>query len=204
MEAPAAYMNVLTFTVGSARYAIDYVHVLAVVRLTEVTPVPAKMSRTWLAEANSVLSRVSSVVAPISAEAEAYLSDFRYELVRIARRGQYFLIRAVCACLLAGVVLAMHWGWSQGYDNGRVPPGAMSAFAEHVLVVFLGLEFDAPGGKKKMDSLNHHTWKPVLIGAIRADGQFDLVWQTKGLVHPDSYSPFLHSPDELKKLTGAP
>jgi purine-binding chemotaxis protein CheW len=41
VETPAAYMNVLTFTVGSARYAIDYVHVLAVVRLTEVTPVPA-------------------------------------------------------------------------------------------------------------------------------------------------------------------
>lgn len=66
---------------------------------------------------------------------------FGYELVRIARRGRYFLIRGVCACLLAGVVLAMHWGWSQGYDNGRVPPGAMSAFAEHVLVVFLGLQF---------------------------------------------------------------
>jgi len=65
----------------------------------------------------------------------------------------------------------------------------------------LGLEFDAPGGHKKMDALNHHTWKPVLIGTIRADGQFDIVYQTP-LVHPDSFSPYLHSPEDLKKLTG--
>ncbi len=65
-----------------------------------------------------------------------------------------------------------------------------------------GLEFDAPGGKKKMHAFNHHTYKPVLIGEIRADGQFDIVWQTKGLVEPESYSSFLHTPEELKKLTG--
>src|SRR5438270_6933776 len=66
---------------------------------------------------------------------------FAYELVRIDRWGRYFLIRGLCACLLAGVVLTMHWGWSQGYDDGRVPPGAMSAFAEHILAVFLGVQF---------------------------------------------------------------
>lgn len=66
----------------------------------------------------------------------------------------------------------------------------------------LGLKFDAPGGPKMMDPINHHTWKPVLIGQIRADGQFDIVWQSPGLVHPDSFSPYLHTPDELKTLTG--
>ena len=40
-ETPTAYMNVLTFTLGSAHYAIESVHVQAVVRLTAVTPVPA-------------------------------------------------------------------------------------------------------------------------------------------------------------------
>src|SRR5258706_14211423 len=35
---------------------------------------------------------------------------------------------------------------------------------EKVIAAVSGIEFDAPGGKKKMDTLNHHTWKPVLIG----------------------------------------
>ena len=73
---------------------------------------------------------------------------------------------------------------------------------EKVIPAVLGLEFDAPGGKKKMDSINHHTWKPVLIGSIKADGQFDIISQTP-LVHPDSFSTYLHTPEELKKLTAA-
>ncbi|MDB5302902.1 MAG: urtA [Phycisphaerales bacterium] len=73
---------------------------------------------------------------------------------------------------------------------------------EKVIPAVAGLEFDAPGGKKKMDMINHHTWKPVLIGSIKADGQFDIV-KTTELVHPDSFSTYLHSPEELKKLTGA-
>ena len=55
----------------------------------------------------------------------------------------------------------------------------------------LGLEFDAPGGKKKMHPVNHHTFKPVLIGEIKADGQFDIVWKTPGLVEPESFSSYL-------------
>ncbi len=55
----------------------------------------------------------------------------------------------------------------------------------------LGMEFEAPGGPKKMDEKNHHTYKPVLIGEIRADGQFDVIWQTKGLVKPEAFSTYL-------------
>ena len=29
---------------------------------------------------------------------------------------------------------------------------------------------------------NHHITKPVLIGEIQDDGQFEIVWQTDGLV----------------------
>jgi urea transport system substrate-binding protein len=71
-----------------------------------------------------------------------------------------------------------------------------------VVPAVAGLEFDAPGGKKKMHEFNHHTYKPVLIGSIRADGQFDIVWQTPGLVEPDSFSKLLHPAAELAKLTG--
>lgn len=55
----------------------------------------------------------------------------------------------------------------------------------------LGMKFDAPGGPKQMDEKNHHTYKPVLIGEIRPDGQFDIIWQTKGLVKPEAFSSYL-------------
>jgi len=70
-----------------------------------------------------------------------------------------------------------------------------------VIPKVLGMEFDAPGGKKKMHAVNHHTYKPVLIGSIRADGQFDIISQTE-LVEPDSFSKYLHTPEEIAKLTG--
>ena len=54
-----------------------------------------------------------------------------------------------------------------------------------------GMEFDAPGGKKKMHPSNQHTFKPVYIGEILKDGQFKIVWESDGLVEPDSYSKLL-------------
>jgi urea transport system substrate-binding protein len=38
---------------------------------------------------------------------------------------------------------------------------------------------------------NHHITKPVMIGEIQADGQFDIVWSTSGLVAGDAWSDFL-------------
>ena len=67
-----------------------------------------------------------------------------------------------------------------------------------------GMEFDAPGGKKKMHESNQHTYKPVLIGEIKADGQFDIVWESEGLVEPDSYSKLLWEGKETPAPTGGP
>jgi urea transport system substrate-binding protein len=69
-----------------------------------------------------------------------------------------------------------------------------------------GMEFDAPGGKKKMDPSNQHTYKPVYIGEILKDGQFKIVWKSEGLVKPDSYSPLINTPEQLaeRKPTGGP
>jgi urea transport system substrate-binding protein len=58
-----------------------------------------------------------------------------------------------------------------------------------------GLELDSPGGKVKMDSVNHHLWKPVMIGEIKKDGQFKTVYQTEGLVRPNPWSKYT-SPDK--------
>jgi len=44
---------------------------------------------------------------------------------------------------------------------------------------------------------NHHITKPVLIGEVRADGQFDIVSQTPGLVVGDEWSDFLEGSRDL-------
>ncbi len=44
---------------------------------------------------------------------------------------------------------------------------------------------------------NHHITKPVLIGEIEANGQFDVVWKTPGLVPGAAWSPIL---DDSKNL----
>jgi len=46
---------------------------------------------------------------------------------------------------------------------------------------------------------NHHIAKPVLIGEIKGDGQFDVVWKTDGLVPGDAWSKYL---DGSKDLVG--
>ncbi|WP_245417863.1 urea ABC transporter substrate-binding protein [Cohaesibacter celericrescens] len=46
---------------------------------------------------------------------------------------------------------------------------------------------------------NHHITKPVLIGEIQDDGQFDVVYETAGLVPGDAWSDFL--PDSAKLIS---
>ena len=46
------------------------------------------------------------------------------------------------------------------------------------------------GGTAKMLP-NHHLTKPVLIGEIQEDGQFEIVWQTEGEVPGDAWTDFL-------------
>ncbi len=44
---------------------------------------------------------------------------------------------------------------------------------------------------------NHHITKPVLIGEIQDDGQFDVVWETSGLVAGDAWSDYLEGSKDL-------
>jgi urea transport system substrate-binding protein len=53
------------------------------------------------------------------------------------------------------------------------------------------------GGMSKMLP-NHHITKPVLIGEIRADGQFDVVWKTKDLVPGDAWTDHLDGSKDLE------
>jgi urea transport system substrate-binding protein len=53
------------------------------------------------------------------------------------------------------------------------------------------------GGTSKMLP-NHHITKPVFIGEVRGDGQFDVVWKTPGLVPGDAWSDFLPGSKDLE------
>ncbi|MEX0955868.1 MAG: urea ABC transporter substrate-binding protein [Rhizobiaceae bacterium] len=44
---------------------------------------------------------------------------------------------------------------------------------------------------------NHHITKPVLIGEIQDDGQFEVVWETSGLVVGDEWSDYLPDSKDL-------
>jgi urea transport system substrate-binding protein len=44
---------------------------------------------------------------------------------------------------------------------------------------------------------NHYITKPVFVGEIRDDGQFDVVWKSKGLVPGDAWSPYLPGSKDL-------
>lgn len=75
---------------------------------------------------------------------------------------------------------------------------AKSVEPDKVIDAIIGVEVpNLTGGTSKMLP-NHHITKPVMIGEVRADGQFDVVWQTKGLVPGDAWSDFLEGSKDLE------
>jgi urea transport system substrate-binding protein len=46
---------------------------------------------------------------------------------------------------------------------------------------------NAPGGIISIDPETQHTWRPVYIGQIRPDGQFDITWSSDKPVRPIPY-----------------
>ncbi len=64
-----------------------------------------------------------------------------------------------------------------------------------------GQTFQAPSGfTLTMDPTNHHLHKPVLIGEVRADGQFDVVWQTSEPIRAQPWSPFIEGNEARQGL----
>ena len=69
---------------------------------------------------------------------------------------------------------------------------------DKVTDAMIGIEVpNMTGGVAKMLP-NHHLTKPVLIGEIQADGQFETVWQTDGLVPGDAWSDFLPGSKDIE------
>jgi urea transport system substrate-binding protein len=48
---------------------------------------------------------------------------------------------------------------------------------------------NAPEGIISVDATTQHTWRPVYVGRIRGDGQFDIVWRSEKSVRPIPFPP---------------
>ncbi|PHP69015.1 urea ABC transporter substrate-binding protein [Zhengella mangrovi] len=70
--------------------------------------------------------------------------------------------------------------------------------ADAVIDALPGTEADNLTGGTSVMLPNHHITKPVLVGEIQADGQFETVWQTEGLVPGDAWSDYLPDSKPLK------
>jgi urea transport system substrate-binding protein len=76
--------------------------------------------------------------------------------------------------------------WKQAVEKAK------STDTDKVIAAMAGQTFPAPGGfMSTMDAKNHHLHKPVFIGEIKADGQFNVVWKTKGPVVADPWSDYI-------------
>lgn len=76
--------------------------------------------------------------------------------------------------------------WKQAVEK------AGTTDVDKVRVAMAGQTFQAPSGYTlKMDENNHHLHKPVMIGQIRADGQFDVVHKTATTIKAEPWSPYI-------------
>ena len=83
--------------------------------------------------------------------------------------------------------------WKQAVEKAK------STDTDKVIAAMAGQTFKAPSGfTATMDPKNHHLHKPVFIGEIRPDGQFNVVWKTPGPVKAQPWSPFIPGNDKKK------
>ena len=83
--------------------------------------------------------------------------------------------------------------WKQAVEKAKTTE------VDKVIAAMGGQTFKAPSGfVAKMDEKNHHLHKPVFIGEVKADGQFNVVWKTKGPVKAAPWSPYIAGNDTKK------
>ena len=76
--------------------------------------------------------------------------------------------------------------WKQAVEKAK------SFDVAEVSAAMAGQTFKAPSGiVSKMDEKNHHLHKAVFIGEVKADGQFNVVWKTKGPIKAQPWSPYI-------------
>tara|TARA_R110002049_G_scaffold13509_2_gene58498 strand:- start:138277 stop:139554 length:1278 start_codon:yes stop_codon:yes gene_type:complete len=75
--------------------------------------------------------------------------------------------------------------WAQAVTN------AGTTDVDKVRPAMYGLEIPNLTGGTAVMNTNHHLSKPVLIGEIQDDGQFEIVWSTEGEVIGDAWTDYL-------------
>lgn len=86
--------------------------------------------------------------------------------------------------------VGMHM-WAQAVEKAK------STDVDKVCAAMAGQTYPAPSGfTLTMDKTNHHLHKPVMIGEIEADGQFNVVWQTDAPIRAQPWSPFIAGNDK--------
>jgi urea transport system substrate-binding protein len=76
--------------------------------------------------------------------------------------------------------------WAQAVEKAK------STDTDKVIAAMAGQTFKAPDGfTVEMDPKNHHLHKPVFIGEVKADGQFNIVWKTKGPIKAQPWSQYI-------------
>ncbi|NDY84433.1 urea ABC transporter substrate-binding protein [Orrella sp. NBD-18] len=76
--------------------------------------------------------------------------------------------------------------WKQAVEKSQ------STNVDKVIEAMAGQQFKAPDGYTiMMDKTNHHLHKPVYIGEIQPNGQFSVVWQSKGPIRAQPWSPYI-------------
>ena len=75
--------------------------------------------------------------------------------------------------------------WAQAVTQAR------STAVDAVREAMYGQKVAAPCGYELEMHRNHHLSKPVMIGEIQANGQFNIVWRTPGPIVAENWSPFI-------------
>ena len=71
---------------------------------------------------------------------------------------------------------------------------------DQVREAMYGQKVDAPCGYTEEMHRNHHLSKPVMIGEVQADGQFNVVYKTPAAIPAENWSPFI--PENANRRRG--
>jgi len=85
--------------------------------------------------------------------------------------------------------------WAQAVEKAK------STDTDKVIAAMGGQTYKAPSGYTLvMDPTNHHLHKPVMIGEIKGDGQFSVVWKSKDAIRAQPWSPYIKGNEGKQNL----
>jgi urea transport system substrate-binding protein len=84
--------------------------------------------------------------------------------------------------------------WTQAVAQANSPA------VDAVRTAMIGQKYKAPCGYEETMGPNHHLSKPVMIGEVQANGQFNIVWRTPGPVPAENWSPYI--PENANRRRG--